>query len=91
MCHWAVLLSELIHEPAEVVISGSEALELRQRVHTNYLPFIITLGATKESDLTLLKDRPPRGNDTVIYVCYNKTCQLPTTSLETAMALLRNS
>lgn len=91
MCHWAVLLSELIHEPAEVVISGPEALKVRQRVHTNYYPFIITLGTTIGSDLTLLKDRPPRGNDTVIYVCYNKTCQLPTTSLETAMALLRNS
>lgn len=91
MCHWAVLLSELIHEPAEVVITGPQALAVRQQLQAHYFPFTITLGTNKGSDLPLLKDKPPIDNDTVIYVCYNKACQPPTTSLATALGHLHHS
>ncbi|MBX2894381.1 MAG: thioredoxin domain-containing protein [Cyclobacteriaceae bacterium] len=88
-CHWAVLLSELIHEPAEVVISGSEALTLRTELHQHYLPFAITAGSTGESTLPLLENRLPKSG-TLIYVCRNKTCQLPVNEVATALNQIRN-
>lgn len=83
-CHWAVLLSELIHEPVEVVVAGSDALALRAALHQHYLPFTITAGSTVESDLPLLENRLPKSG-TLIYVCRNKTCQLPVTDIQKAV------
>ncbi len=85
MCHWGVLLSEIINTPAEIVISGEEAITLRQELHAHYLPFSITLGSTSKSDLPLLQGREPKANQTLIYVCYNKTCQLPVISVSEAI------
>lgn len=85
MCHWGVLLSEVIQPPAEVVISGSDALALRQELHSHYLPFMVTVGSDHESNLPLLQGREPKLNQTQIYVCYNKTCQLPVTQVSEAI------
>lgn len=88
-CHWAVLLSELIHEPAEVVIAGSEALTLRTELHQHYLPFTLTAGSTGESTLPLLENRLPKSG-TLIYVCRNKTCQLPVDNVTNALNQIKN-
>ncbi len=91
MCHWAVLLTEMINTPAEIVISGTKALELREELHTHYLPFSVTVGSTKKSELPLLQDREPKDNQTLIYVCQNKTCQLPVETTIQALDQLRSS
>lgn len=88
-CHWAVLLSELIHAPTEVVIAGPEALTLRKEIHQYYLPFIHTAGSTNESTLPLLENRLPK-NGTLIYVCRNKTCQLPVDNVTEALNQIKN-
>lgn len=88
-CHWAVLLSELIHEPAEVVIAGSEALTLRTELHQHYLPFTITAGSTGESTLPLLENRLPKSG-TLIYVCRDKTCQLPVDNVIDVLNQIKN-
>jgi len=88
-CHWAVLLSELIHEPSEVVISGREALTLRTELHQHYLPFVITAGSTSESTLSLLEGRFPKSG-TLIYVCRNKTCRLPVITVREAIDQVRS-
>lgn len=88
-CHWSVLLSELIHEPAEVVISGSEALTLRSDLHQHYLPFIITAGSTRESTLPLLENRLPKSG-ALIYVCRHKTCLLPVDNVAEALNQIKH-
>jgi uncharacterized protein YyaL (SSP411 family) len=88
-CHWAVLLSELIHEPAEVVIAGSEALTQRTELHQHYLPFTLTAGSTGDSSLPLLENRLPKSG-TLIYVCRNKTCQLPVDNVTDALNQIKN-
>ncbi|MBL7871343.1 MAG: thioredoxin domain-containing protein [Cyclobacteriaceae bacterium] len=88
MCHWAVLLSEMINTPAEIVISGDKALELREELHTHYFPFSVTVGSTNKSELSLLQDREPKNNQTLIYVCRNKTCQLPVSAVADAIKQL---
>lgn len=88
-CHWAVLLSELIHEPAEVVITGSEALALRTELHQHYLPFTLTAGSTGDSSLPLLENRLPKSG-TLIYICRNKTCQLPVDNVTDVLNQIKN-
>jgi len=88
MCHWAVLLSEIIHTPAEVVISGSEALAIRQELHSHYLPFTVTVGSDHKSSLPLLQGREPKLNQTLIYVCRNGACQLPVKTIQHAFEQL---
>ncbi|MEQ1587876.1 MAG: thioredoxin domain-containing protein, partial [Cyclobacteriaceae bacterium] len=85
MCHWSVLLSEVIQTPAEVVICGSDALATRQELHSHYLPFLVTVGSDHKSSLPLLQGREPKLNQTQIYVCYNKTCQLPVEQVSQAI------
>lgn len=87
-CHWAVLLSELILEPTEIVITGTDALLLREQLHQHYLPFSITAGGTTESLLPLLEGRTAK-NKTLIYVCRNKTCQLPVTTVTDTLEQVR--
>lgn len=85
MCHWAVLLSEMINTPAEIVISGDKVHELRKELHTHYLPFSVTVGSTEKSELPLLQGREPKNNQTLIYVCRNKTCKLPVETINKAL------
>lgn len=89
MCHWAVLLSEIIHAPAEIVISGDNALAVRQELHRHYLPFAVTVGSYSKSELPLLQEREPK-TETLIYVCRNKTCQLPVTTVSEALEQIRS-
>lgn len=84
MSHWAVVLCELVHEPATIVFSGPDALVLRQQLMNQYYPFVITAGATGQSELLLLTGREPLANETRIFVCYTKSCQLPVTGAEDA-------
>jgi uncharacterized protein len=90
MCHWGVLFSEMINTPAEIVISGENANELRKELHSNYLPFSVTVGSDKKSELPLLEGREPMNNQTLIYVCQNKTCQLPVSTITEALIQLNN-
>lgn len=88
-CHWAVLLNDLVYEPTEIVIAGSDALTLREELHRHYLPFALTAGSTTESTLPLLENRMPQ-TGTLIYVCRNKTCQLPVTDVTSALYQFKN-
>jgi len=88
MSNWGIVLSEIIHGMSEVVISGEEALAHRQELHQHFLPFIVTAGTRDKSELSLFADRDARPNQTLIYVCKNKTCQLPVNNPDDALAQL---
>ena len=88
MSHWGILLSEIIHGMSEVVISGEDALNFRHEMNQHFLPFTISLGTRDKSELSLLKDRDAKPNQTLIYVCQNKTCKLPVNSIESALEQL---
>lgn len=90
MCHWGVLLSEIINQPVEIVISGENAKTLRAELHTHYLPYSITVGSATKSNLPLLQGREPKPGETLIYICRDKTCQLPVTTIDEALAQLIN-
>ena len=53
-----------------------------------YIPNKLIIGSKSENNLPLLKNRYVEGK-TLIYVCVNKACKMPTESLEEAVSLIK--
>ncbi|MCJ8165296.1 thioredoxin domain-containing protein [Pontibacter sp. E15-1] len=78
LSNWAALYYHKLTPTAEVAIAGDEAARMRDELSAFYHPNMILLGSQNgQSSLALLKDKTPLGGKTTLYVCYNKTCQLP--------------
>lgn len=88
--NWASLFCLKSSPTAEIALVGTEVDRIRKDLDRFYIPNKITVGTTKNSPLPLLKDRPPIAGQTTIYVCYDKVCQLPVTSVDKALELLQN-
>ena len=71
----------------EIAVVGSSFKEVGQEIASQYIPNSILVGSEKEGSLDLLKSRYNEGQ-TLIYVCIEGTCKLPTTSTETALKQL---
>lgn len=73
----------------ETCVTGPQALENRKKLARHYLPNNIMAGAINNSALEILADRLNM-DQSLIYVCVNKTCQLPVASPEEALKQLRH-
>lgn len=82
--NWFELYNKLMKEPYEIAIVGDQADELREQLSKEYLPNSLLLGGTSEGNLELLKMKLIEGK-TMIYVCHNKTCQLPVDNVKGAL------
>ncbi|AEI50409.1 thioredoxin domain-containing protein [Runella slithyformis] len=80
--NWAALYALRAQPTAEIAIVGEEADVFRQELESWYVPNKILVGAKTASELPLLQDRFALKGQTTVYVCFNKTCQLPVHSLE---------
>ncbi len=90
LAHWATLYSYHASPTAEVAFIGEKAHSYRTELAARYLPNSIFLGSeTEGSNLPLLKDKTTLGDETTIYVCFNKTCKLPVTSTAKAIEQLK--
>ncbi len=85
--NWAILGDYFNREPFEVAITGEKAIEVKQEFGKYFVPNCIFIGSAKEVDLPLLKGKYKQG-ETLIYVCRNKTCQLPVKTVEEAIKQL---
>ncbi|WP_320815037.1 thioredoxin domain-containing protein [Flavobacterium sp.] len=86
--NWGSLEISLVQEPYEVAIMGNEFKKIRSELDQNYLPNVIFLGGKKEGTLSLLKDKLIKG-ETIIYVCQNKACKLPTNEVKIAIKQIK--
>jgi uncharacterized protein len=83
--NYALVLQHYIYPTNEVAIVGKAVDEKTAFFHNAYLPnCIFALCKTAETTIPLCKDRYVEGK-TLIYVCENNACKMPTE--ETAMAL----
>ncbi|HEU5053660.1 MAG TPA: thioredoxin domain-containing protein [Hanamia sp.] len=74
--NWAMAANMQIYQMIETAIVGREADEKRKQLQQHYLPNVIYSGSMRESTLVLLQDKYVK-DKTMIYVCRNKTCDLP--------------
>ena len=81
--NWAVLYGLLSYRPFEIAIMGQEASTFNFELQSYYLPTSLFLGGDIEN-LPLLKSKLV-SNKTIIYVCKDKTCNLPVSTVKDAL------
>lgn len=84
--NWAIQLLNEIYGINEIAITGLETDVVKLELSSHYIPNKITLGGTK-SNLPLLKGK--QSNETKVYICRNKVCQLPVNTVEDALEYLQ--
>jgi uncharacterized protein YyaL (SSP411 family) len=78
--NWLNVLLHFSEQNKELAICGENALEILQKINQNYYPNCIIAGSEKPSKLPFLQNRHEE-NETLLYLCQNKSCQKPTTDL----------
>jgi uncharacterized protein YyaL (SSP411 family) len=86
--NWALLNDYFIDAPFEVVVVGVNCENLARELNLNFLPNCIFTGSKVDSELPLLADRFKQG-ETYIYVCKNRTCNLPVKTVAEALQQLQ--
>ena len=81
--NWAMLIGLIANEPTEVAIMGDDYNNMVIQLQSNYLPGTLFLGGVNEN-LPLLENKIVDGT-TTIYVCRNKTCNLPVDDVSKAL------
>lgn len=84
--NWAIQLLNEVYGINEIAITGLETDVIKLELSSHYIPNKITLGGTK-SNLPLLKGK--QSNETKVYICRNKVCQLPVNTVEDALEYLQ--
>ncbi|MFZ6051918.1 thioredoxin domain-containing protein [Halocola ammonii] len=82
--NWAQLLQWFANPFFEVVVSGPNSAKNLEKLNSLFLPGKILLFADRSTDLRLLKGKHKPDEDT-IYVCVDKTCKSPVSSVEDAL------
>ncbi|KIA91503.1 thioredoxin [Pedobacter kyungheensis] len=80
--NWAIQLLNEVYSINEIAITGLETEVVKLALSGHYIPNKIVLGGTK-SNLPLLKGK--QSNETKVYICRNKVCQLPVNTVEEAL------
>ncbi|MDB5120747.1 MAG: thioredoxin [Sphingobacteriales bacterium] len=80
--NWALLLLTKVFGIYEIAITGADFESKRKEIEQHYIPNKILLGGTFGT-LPLLQDK--WGAETLIFVCRNKTCQLPVSDVAEAL------
>ncbi|ERJ60629.1 thioredoxin domain-containing protein [Sphingobacterium paucimobilis] len=87
--NWAIQLLELHFETNEIALTGENAAEWRKELEQKlYIPNKIILGGTN-STLPLLVNK--QEFESKAYLCRNKTCSLPQTSIAQLIELINDN
>lgn len=87
--NWGMLLLHHLHPYYEIAVLGKKADALREGLDAHYLPNKLLLGSERDSNLPLLENKFVQGKS-LIYVCLNKTCKLPVTTVADALEQTNN-
>ena len=85
--NWFDLIYNLKSNYYEVAVVGENALEKVKQINSKYIPNKLIIGSISENNLPLLKNRFIK-DKTLIYVCVNKACKMPTESVEESVSLI---
>lgn len=87
--NWARLELKYLFPVYEVAIVGKDAKKLKAALLKSSIPNVLILASEKESNLPLLQSKY-KEDETWIYVCVNKSCQLPVKTVEEALKQIKH-
>jgi uncharacterized protein YyaL (SSP411 family) len=73
----------------ELAICGKDAFKMIREFQHNYFPQLVIAAGEKPSNLPFLQQRYQE-NETLIYVCQNKSCLAPTKNINEALEILNS-
>ncbi|WP_258105136.1 thioredoxin domain-containing protein [Marinoscillum sp. MHG1-6] len=85
MSYWSKVALLINHQPAEVVILSPDEEPFPKDLLETYLPNAIKMMGQEGDQLPLLSDKKVIDGKQTYYVCFNKTCQRPTTDIKEAL------
>src|SRR5690606_35994601 len=85
--NWTIQILQLHYGIWEIALTGADASDWREELDQYCIPNKVTLGGTK-STLPLLEHKA--GMESKAYLCQNKTCSLPQTSIAQIIELINN-
>ncbi|MNR22725.1 hypothetical protein D3C85_1396960 [compost metagenome] len=80
--NWSIQLLNEVYGINEIAITGTDFRIVKKELDQQYIPNKITLAGMK-STLPLLQHK--ESGQTKIYICRNKTCQLPVATVDEAL------
>lgn len=80
--NWSIQLLNEVYGVNEIAIAGTDFRKVKKEFNQQYIPNKITLAGAK-STLPLLQHK--QSDETKIYICRDKTCQLPVATVEEAL------
>ncbi len=86
--NWDLLLMRLLQASKEVVIMGEDYINWGQKIQKEYSFNTVFVGSAKKEYLSLMEKRYKEG-ETLVYVCENKSCQLPVNSVDVVVDMLK--
>ena len=84
LSYWGMLALEVSNKFAEVIVVGPEADKYVNEINQQFLPAKIISGTMKESNQPPFEHKSAMNGETTIYVCYDKSCKRPVTSVAEA-------
>ena len=87
--NWLYLWLNTLKNQKELAICGENAVENLKKINSIYVPNILIAGTTKESNVPFLADRFDKAKD-FLYLCTNRTCQIPETKIENIITQIKN-
>lgn len=85
LSYWGMLALEVSNKFAEVIIVGPEADKYVNEINQQFLPAKIISGTMEESNQPPFEHKSAMNGETTIYVCYDKSCKRPVTSVAEAL------
>jgi uncharacterized protein YyaL (SSP411 family) len=82
--NWGIVQALFTSPLYEVAIMGDGFADKRKQFDEHYLPNVVLLGGNTASKLALLENTLVAGQ-TMIYVCRDKSCELPVAEVEKAL------
>ncbi|WP_442590665.1 thioredoxin domain-containing protein [Pedobacter sp. AW31-3R] len=82
--NWSIQLLNEVGGINEIAITGDHSDQVKKELSKRYIPNKIVLAGTN-STLPLLKDK--QTFETKIYICRNKSCQMPVTTVDEAVLM----
>jgi uncharacterized protein YyaL (SSP411 family) len=83
--NWLNVLLNYSEQNKELAICSEKALDYLTQINQQYLPNIIISGSKVDSKLPFLTNRFVE-NQTLFYLCQNKTCEIPTADFQEIMS-----
>jgi hypothetical protein len=84
--NWASLTMQIVNDYYHLSVVGPNAMEKCSELQTHYLPNVLFSGGMDVS-LPVLSDKQIT-DETMLYVCYDGTCLLPTKDVQEALRLV---